>query len=257
MDSSNDLPDAARCPNCGTSQIGPWCHACGQRAPEPLRFSRITRDVLEQITDLGAERGLLYTLRQLTVRPGQAIRAYVDGRRQPLVNPVKYAFFALTVLAVTVGVTGTDPGQTLGMAERSPVERQALAISNALLAYLAFLSMLPVAALQRWLFKGRMAIAENYAFQLFVTGHLALFDTLAVAIGVMESLHGLAIVTCAHLLYMLFALGGFHQVRGLGLLWRGVAVLAGSFVALNSLALVFGNLLGWLGVLDALERLLT
>ena len=57
--------------------------------------------------------------------------------------------------------------------------------------------------------------------------------------------------------YMLFALGGFHQVRGLGLLWRGVAVLAGSFVALNSLALVFGNLLGWLGVLDALERLLT
>jgi hypothetical protein len=256
MHSSKDPPDTARCPNCGTSRRGPWCHACGQRAPEPLRFSRITRDVLEQITDLGAERGLFHTLRQLTIRPGQAIRAYVDGRRKPLVNPVKYAFFALTIVAVTVGVTGTDPGEALGIVDRSPVERQALAISNALLAYLAFLSMLPVAALQRWLFKGRMAIAENYAFQLFVTGHLALFDTLAIVIGLMESFPGMVIVICAHLLYVLFALGGFHQRRGMGLLWRGIAVQAGGFIALNGLAWVFANLLNWLGVLDALERLL-
>ena len=116
--------------------------------------------------------------------------------------------------------------------------------------------MLPVAALQRWLFKGRMAIAENYAFQLFVTGHLALFDTLAIVIGLMESFPGMVIVICAHLLYVLFALGGFHQRRGMGLLWRGIAVQAGGFIALNGLAWVFANLLNWLGVLDALERLL-
>ena len=161
MATSSDPSAASRCLDCGTDRVGPWCHKCGQPAPQPLRFTRIAGDLLEHLTDLGRAPGIADTVRRLTVRPGTAIGAWVDGQRGSLVNPVKYAFLMLTVLAVTVDLTGTDAGRGLGLEERSAIEQKALAVTNALLAYLSFISLLVVAVVQRWLFRGRRAMMEN------------------------------------------------------------------------------------------------
>ncbi len=250
-----DDDDMDQCLDCGARRIGPWCHQCGQPAPRPLRFTRIARDLLDHITDLGRGGTLPNTIRRLTMHPGTAIGAWVDGRRGSLVNPVKYAFLMLTGLAISIGVTGIDPGHGLGFGERNTVEQQGLTVANALLAYLAFVSLIVVAFVQRWLFRDRRAVAENYAFQLFVSGHLAILNTLAVLAGIMESPLGLGAVTLAALGYTIFALAGFHGAGGAGLLVRGFVVYASSVIALNVLGLVFVNLAYVFGLLDWLAGL--
>ena len=250
MATSSDPSAASRCLDCGTDRVGPWCHKCGQPAPQPLRFTRIAGDLFEHLTDLGRAPGIADTVRRLTVRPGTAIGAWVDGQRGSLVNPVKYAFLMLTVLAVTVGLTGTDAGRGLGLEERSAIEQKALAVTNALLAYLSFISLLVVAVVQRWLFRGRRAMMENYAFQLFVGGHLAILTTLAVLAGLLESPAGLATLTLVSLAYMIAALAGYHASGGPGLVAKGIVVFASSIFALNVLGVAPANLAHHLGLLD-------
>jgi hypothetical protein len=245
-----DRSAANRCLDCGADRVGPWCHECGQPVPEPLRFARIIGDAFEHLTDLGRAPGIADTVRQLTVRPGTAIGAWVDGKRASLVNPVKYAFLTLTALAVTLGVTATDAGRGIGLDSRTPAEQQALAVINALLPYLSFLSLLPVAVVQHRIFRDRRAVAENYAFQLFVSGHLALVTTVVVAAGLLESGPGLAAVALGSAGYTIFALAGYHASRGPGLLLRGTVVYVVSFIALNVLGLVLANLAHRMGVLD-------
>ncbi len=255
MATAPDNTPVDHCLDCGARRVGRWCHECGQPAPRPLRFSRIGQDVLDHLTDLGRSGTLPDTVRRLTTQPGTAIGAWVDGKRGSLVNPVKYAFLMLTGLAISMGVTGIDPGHGLGLEERNTVEQQGLRVANALLAYLAFVSLVVVAFVQRWLFRDRRAVAENYAFQLFISGHLAILTTLAVLAGIMESPLGLGIVTLAALGYTIFALAGFHAARGPGLFVRGLLIHATSVIALNALGLVFVNLAYVLGLLDWLAGL--
>lgn len=248
-DPTKSAPDIS-CLSCGTPRPGEFCPACGQQRTRRLGFRRIAEELVESVVDVGRRQGLLFTCRELTLRPGSTVRDYADGRRRPFTNPVKYAFLALTLLALAIGLSGTDPGQSLGLPERSEISQKAADVANALLAYLSFVSLLPVAVIQRWLFRGRMNVAENYAFQLYVNAQVALVYTLLIALGLMQSPAGFALLGIFQLTYTLFALAGFHQVRGVSLVLRGVLLHLAAFVVLNVTVVALANLIYRLGLLD-------
>jgi hypothetical protein len=88
-----------KCLNCGDTTDSKYCPNCGQKT-STTRFSLrnlFTDDIVTSVFEL--EKGFFYTLRQLLIRPGHAVRAYVEGKRATYYN-----YFSLLFLIVAVDI---------------------------------------------------------------------------------------------------------------------------------------------------------
>lgn len=85
------------CKNCGTTFEGNYCPNCAQNA-SVSRFTMKTLLAESFESSLDIERGFLGTLKVLALRPGTAIREYIDGKRLSLYVPAK---FLLLIGAIT------------------------------------------------------------------------------------------------------------------------------------------------------------
>jgi hypothetical protein len=84
------MSDAGKCANCARVIDGPgqkFCPACGQPTPAHRIDWHFLGHELEHSV-LHMDRGVLYTLKLLMLRPGHLIRNYLEGRRAGIVKPV-------------------------------------------------------------------------------------------------------------------------------------------------------------------------
>jgi hypothetical protein len=89
--------DHMECKNCNSIFEGNYCNKCGQKAGE----KRFTLSVLPGEFLHGffhVHGGLIYTIKELFVRPGETLRGYISGRRVDYFNP-----FTFLVLISVVG----------------------------------------------------------------------------------------------------------------------------------------------------------
>lgn len=87
------------CRNCGQVLTSNFCADCGQKA-DTHRFSArhvFTHDFIHGVFHL--DKGFPYTAKELLLRPGHAIREYVDGKR---VQHFHYITFLMIVVTVNV-----------------------------------------------------------------------------------------------------------------------------------------------------------
>jgi hypothetical protein len=86
------------CKNCNTEINSKFCPDCGQ----PTELKRINRHyIIHEIEHvLHFERGILYTIRELTTNPGQNIRKYLSENRTRLLKPI--IFIIITSLIYTI-----------------------------------------------------------------------------------------------------------------------------------------------------------
>lgn len=79
---------STRCLNCGASLPGAFCPTCGQK-DQPLR-QPIHRYLLESIAEyLGIDGRIWPTITKLLFKPGRLTQAYVMGRRQEYIRPLR------------------------------------------------------------------------------------------------------------------------------------------------------------------------
>jgi hypothetical protein len=85
-----------RCSNCGTPIQGKFCVECGQKTPvRRINFREGWNDFWSRV--YGFDGMFPRTLRDLTIRPGHAARAYLDGVRVKYYGPVGYFFLMITI----------------------------------------------------------------------------------------------------------------------------------------------------------------
>lgn len=85
------------CKNCGHHFTGKFCNHCGQRADtERLTAKEILHDLLHAVTHM--DKGYFYSVRQLILRPGHAVREYLEGKRVDHSNP-----FLMLLIIGTLG----------------------------------------------------------------------------------------------------------------------------------------------------------
>lgn len=86
------------CKNCNTELNLNYCPNCGQ----PKQLKRIDRHyIVHEIEHvLHFERGILYTIRELTTNPGQNTQKYLSENRNRLVKPI--LFIIITSLIYTI-----------------------------------------------------------------------------------------------------------------------------------------------------------
>lgn len=86
------------CKNCNTELSLNYCPKCGQ----PSKLKRIDGYYIQHEIEhlFHFERGFLYTVRELVLRPGKSIREYLHDNRSRLVKPV--VFIIVTSLIFTL-----------------------------------------------------------------------------------------------------------------------------------------------------------
>ena len=91
---------ANHCANCGRSVDAPaqhYCPGCGQPTPaHRIDWHFLGHEIEHSV--LHMDRGVLYTLKSLMLRPGQLIRDYLEGRRANHVKPFLLVMIAATVM---------------------------------------------------------------------------------------------------------------------------------------------------------------
>lgn len=82
------------CKSCNTELSGNYCANCGQ----PAKIKRIDSHYIihEIVHVLHFEKGILFTIRELLLRPGKNIQEFLSGNRGRLVKPI--IFIVITSL---------------------------------------------------------------------------------------------------------------------------------------------------------------
>ena len=88
------------CQKCHTEFEGNYCPNCGH----PKQLERInSRYILSEIGSvLNFQKGILYTIKELVIRPGQNVRAFISEDRNRLVKPIM--FILITSLIYTLAI---------------------------------------------------------------------------------------------------------------------------------------------------------
>lgn len=80
------------CKNCGRIFDGKYCNNCGQSA----NTKRINKQFILEIFEHGVlhlNHGILYTIREILLRPGITIKKYLEGKRKKYTHPLTYIAF--------------------------------------------------------------------------------------------------------------------------------------------------------------------
>ena len=183
------MSDMGKCANCGRVMDGPeqkFCPACGQPTPAHRIDWHFLGHELEHSV-LHMDRGILYSLKELLLRPGHLMRHYLEGRRANQVKPLLLLMVSAAAVvllgkylmdgdlvgsAMQAGFAearGMQPGEHVDPAFAANTVNVVKDWINAHLAAFT-LVLLPFEALAFWLaFRGR---GLNYPEWLVVTAFL-------------------------------------------------------------------------------------
>ena len=97
------------CKNCGHTVEGHFCSHCGQKTDvRRITAANFFQEVSASVFQV--DKGLFYTLRELTVRPGPGLREFLDGKRKRYFKPIAYL---LTLSSVYFLITRINNQNTL------------------------------------------------------------------------------------------------------------------------------------------------
>ncbi len=171
------------CKNCNQDTTGKYCQSCGQSTSmERITFSNLASDFSESI--LQFNKGILFTFKELSRRPGHTIRDYLDGKRKNHYKPIAYLLVLSTVYFIVGNISGENThlgnlltGVVSGIEEAGDTSETVI-----MLKWLAdnyaytSLILLPVFSLASYLCFRRQNYnyVEHVVLNSYVTGHQAI-----------------------------------------------------------------------------------
>ena len=206
------------CLNCAKLLSTPYCGACGQKKAEPITFGNVIKMSQQAIVQF--ESPFLKTLWGLTIRPGQTCREYLAGRRVSYANPLKYAFWLLTLLLITAAGFDTsiidninkDQLDELSTTNETTTIHQILVYLEHGMLYGYFITALAFAWGLRLLFrKSGYRVAEFYVVGILLMSHLTIFYDLLIVFSLYDSQYGDLLVHLGNLCYLTWGIGSFFS----------------------------------------------
>jgi hypothetical protein len=95
------------CKNCGALTSGNFCANCGQKASiGRITWTNFIHEVTESVFQVN--RGLIYTAKELFVRPGITLRGFLSGQRKNHFKPIAYALVLSTIYYIISQFTESE-----------------------------------------------------------------------------------------------------------------------------------------------------
>jgi hypothetical protein len=170
------------CKNCDHNFEGNFCYNCGQTAhTHEIDFKSIVHEIQHSIFHF--DKGILYTTKELFSRPGDSIRAYIEGKRVKHFKPFAYVLFlsaAYYLLAKLAHKSTFLHSFSSGMLEALTDKRndQSLSLVVSTLQYIqnnyaySTLLMLPIVSLASYLafLEARYNYFQHLVLNAFIAG---------------------------------------------------------------------------------------
>ena len=183
------------CKNCGHIVDGNFCSHCGQNSSVGrIDFSSFINDVSESIFQIN--RGFIYTLIELSTRPGRSIDEFLNGKRKNHFKPIAYVLLLSTVYFLITQITKQNTwlddvvsGWMNGAVEESDDVEIPKFISWFMgnFAYTTLL-LLPLFSFASYLtfFKFGKTYLEHIVINAYLTGHQAFIYSLFAIAGTLS-----------------------------------------------------------------------
>lgn len=263
------------CKNCGNHFIGRYCNACGQRADtHRINWHYIWHEIPHSVWHV--DHGILFTLKELIVRPGHTIREFLEGKRVKHYRPLALVLLlgaVLTFLLHSLKVnmmeeTGKTMGQLTGdtsngSEEAKQFQTQANAFAEKYLNIIQIL-LLPVTSLFTWRFFKKKGL--NYPEHLVANTFLLNFSLLtSLAVVLCYKLFGgtvgansviQVVQVIAWFAYTTWAFSQLFKgkVSRWGALWRTVAASLLSYISLGIVGGLVGAMYGFFLVRSEVKK---
>lgn len=203
------------CKNCDAEITLKYCPNCGQ----PAQLKRIDGHyIVHEIEHvLHFERGILFTVRELAIHPGQSIRKYLSENRSRLVKPI--IFIILTSLIYTI-ISHVFHIEEEYVTQKG-LEKSAIGtILKWIQANYGYASILTGIFIALWLLVFFKKYGYNF-FELlimlcFVQGiSMLIFAVFALIEGIIH-IKFLSIAGFIGIAYVVWAMGNFFEARKIG-----------------------------------------
>lgn len=157
------------CKNCDTSFEGNFCSNCGQKAAtHHIDHRFIFHEIPHAI--LHIDKGIFYTIKEFTLRPGRAYLDYAKGKRVKQFSPIAYIIILSSVyLLLRNFVWHVYAGEEVSIADSFAGKLRQFQYIGFM-----FLASTPVFALFSWWFSGKKSGLNYWEFLVgytFFLGH--------------------------------------------------------------------------------------
>jgi len=204
------------CKNCNEPLNGNYCSNCGM----PATLKRIDgRYIVQEIGDFFlANRGMLYTIKNILISPGKSVRAFIAEDRYRFVKPITFLFITSLVYTLVCYLChiGADDFYLQPLPEGMELRTFKLVMSWMISysGYSQIISGLLVAFLIKIFFrKTGYNIFEIFILLCFVSGISALYSCFVVVAQSLTHLDLLHITGLISMIYYAWAIGQFFDKR--------------------------------------------
>ncbi len=170
------------CLNCENEFEGAFCNLCGQKAATH-RFTM--HEWLHEIPHslFHIDSGFFHTLRALFVRPGNAVREYLEGRRKLLFSPFLYVLIWCGVYVV-ISHFFENPAKTAKPLELSNIKEAIESVEAHYYKIIVVAMILPmtIASFLAY-YRSGFNFAENLVLNAYLVGQLVIADLIVILIS--------------------------------------------------------------------------
>lgn len=242
------------CKNCGSIAEENFCPICGQSTrTKRIGVREIVQEFLHGIVHV--DKGILYTIKALTLYPGKTIRGYYDGKRVRLFKPFGYFFVLATIYLllshwmkqpvmmqvnlVVDGDTATSDANKIEAVYKMIVQLIETRYSLIMLCTIPFLSAITLLLFRRQQYN----YGEHLVMNSYILGHQILFSILLIPLSFIIGSDGMfywtSLCQLAVFIYMIAAVFNTYK------LWKRIlyALVAYFIITLIIAAFIFGILL--------------
>ena len=180
------------CKNCDNIVDGNFCTHCGQNSKvDKLNLPNFLTEISDSVFQLN--RGLLYTIKELFTRPGNAIRDFIQGKRKEYFKPIAYVLTLSTIYFLVSQISDSPTliddflsGASEGVQDKDSITKFPIVdwlSNNYAYTTLLLIPIFSLASFISFLGLGRNYL-ENIVINSYITGQQAIFYCLFMLIGV-------------------------------------------------------------------------
>jgi hypothetical protein len=236
-----DMDALVICKNCSSSVTEGYCGHCGQ----PAKLKRIDKHYLtHEFTHLlHVEKGIIYTVRMLLTRPGEAIKTFIHEVRTKLVKPVPFLIFSSVLYTVIAHLFHADD---LYSAEQKAIMNKTTigAIQNWIQNHYGYANILSgvfyAISIKLFFRKQPFNFYEIVVMLCFIMGmQMILLTVLAFFFPLLGVKYFLLLVTVVSFVYPVWAIGDFYgRGKPLAYVKAFLAYLVGNLFWLLAIVIV-------------------